>query len=385
MDEAAEEGTTTMFFTRRRTPVRIETPPPPAPRRLWTDSLGTVATRSIQIIAIVLLTAGVIWGLRVLTLVVIPVLLAMILASAFEPVMRTLRARGMGSLPATLIVLAAILIALSAIGWLIVAAVRSQWDELYAQAREGVDQVLAWVRTLPFDIDHDQIQEWIDQATEFLTSAQFGSGALAGVGVVADFITGLVLMVVVLFFFLKDGPEIWEFLRRPFSGRWHDRARRAGRTTVNTLGAYVRGTALVAAVDAVGIGIGLAILQVPLWPALSVLVFVLAFIPIVGAVLAGVLAALVALVANGLVAALIVVAIVVVVNQLEGNFLQPVLMGRALKLHSLVILIALTVGTLLGGILGAVLAVPLTAVGWGIVKVWDGPDLPARWARRKDE
>ncbi|WP_345752612.1 AI-2E family transporter [Microbacterium rhizophilus] len=374
-----------MFFTRRRRePIRIETPPPPVVRKLWGDSLGSLATRAIQIIAIVLLASGIIWGLHSITLVVIPVLIAMILACAFEPLMRSLRARGMGSLPATLIVLLAILIVLGAIGWLITSAVRSQWEELYLQARQGVDHVLEWARTLPFDIDDQQIQEWIDQATAFLTSAQFGSGALAGVGVVADFVTGLVLMVVVLFFFLKDGPEIWEFLRRPFTGEWHDRARRAGRTTVNTMGAYVRGTALVAAVDAVGIGIGLAILQVPLWPALAVLVFVLAFIPIVGAVLAGILAALVALVANGLVAALIVVGIVVLVNQLEGNFLQPVLMGRALKLHSLVILIALTVGTLVGGIVGAVLSVPLTAVAWGIVKVWDGPDLPARWARRKD-
>lgn len=373
-----------MFWKRRRTPVHIETPPTHAVRTLWTDSIGSVATRAIQIIAIVVLTAGAIWGLRSLTLVVIPVLLAVILACAFEPLMRALKTRGIGSLPATLIVLALILLALGAVGWLIVAAVRDQWDELYAQAREGLDQVLAWARTLPFNIDDQQIQEWIDQATEFVTSAQFGSGALAGVGAVADFVTGLVLLVVVLFFFLKDGPEIWEFLRRPFTGEWAARAARAGRTAVDTFGAYVRGTAMVAAVDAVGIGIGLAILGVPLWPALAVLVFVLAFIPIVGAVLAGVLAALVALVANGLVTALIVVAIVVVVNQLEGNFLQPVLMGRALKLHSLVILIALTIGTLLGGIVGAVLSVPLTAVAWGIVKVWDGPGLPARWARRKD-
>jgi predicted PurR-regulated permease PerM len=373
-----------MFWKRRPAPVRIEKPPmPPAPT-LWTDSLGTVATRSIQIIAVVLLAAGVIWGLRSLTLVVIPVLLALILACAFEPVMRALRGRGMGSLPATLIVLLAILVALGAISWLIVSAVRDQWAELYEQALTGIDHVLAWLRTLPFQIDDQQIQEWLDQLTGFLTSAQFGSGALAGVGAVADFLTGLVLMVVVLFFFLKDGPELWEFLRRPFTGRWHDRARRAGRVSVHTLGAYVRGTAAVAAVDAIGIGIGLAILQVPLWPALAVLVLVLAFIPIVGAVLAGVLAALVALVANGPLVALIVIGIVVVVNQLEGNFLQPVLMGRTLKLHSLVILIALTVGTLLGGIIGAVLAVPLTAVAWGIVKVWDGPDLPARWARRKD-
>lgn len=373
-----------MFWKRRSTPVRIVTPPVPPVRRLWTDSLGTVATRSIQIIAVVVLVSGVIWGLRSLTLVVIPVLLALILACAFAPVMRTLRARGVSALLATVIVLLAIVVVLGTITWLIVAAVRDQWPELQEQVLTGVDQVLAWAQTLPFQIDDRQIEEWLNQLTAFLTSAEFGSGALAGVGAVADFLTGFVLMVVVLFFFLKDGPEIWNFLRRPFSGQWHDRALRAGRVTVNTLGAYARGTAAVAAVDAIGIGIGLAILQVPLWPALALLVFVLAFIPIVGAVLAGILAALVALVANGPVVALIVVGIVILVNQLEGDLLQPVLMGRALRLHSLVILIALTIGTVLGGIVGAVLAVPLTAVAWGIVKVWDGPDLPARWARRKD-
>ena len=145
----------------------------------------------------------------------------------------------------------------------------------------------------------------------------------------------------------------------------------------------MRGTATVAAVDAVGILIGLLILQVPLAVPLAVLVFLLAFVPIVGATLAGILAALVALVTNGWFVALLVVGVVVVVNQLEGNFLQPFLMGRTMKLHAFVVLIALTVGTVLSGIVGAVLAVPITAVAWGIVQVWDGPHTPARWARPK--
>ncbi|MFT4233041.1 MAG: AI-2E family transporter, partial [Leucobacter sp.] len=135
--------------------------------------------------------------------------------------------------------------------------------------------------------------------------------------------------------------------------------------------------------DAVGIGIGLAILQIPLALPLAVLVFLLSFIPLVGATVAGVLAALVALVTHGPIQALIVVGIVVLVNQLEGNFLQPVLMGRALKLHPLVILLALTIGTVLSGILGAVLAVPIAAVAWGVIQVWDGPDLPAKAFRPK--
>jgi len=174
---------------------------------------------------------------------------------------------------------------------------------------------------------------------------------------------------------------MWAFLLRPFRGEPYQRALRVGDKTVTVLGSYVRGTATVAAVDAVGILIGLLILQVPLALPLAVLVFLLAFIPIVGATLAGILAALVALVANGWVVALLVVGVVVLVNQLEGNLLQPVLMGRSMQLHAFVILIALTAGTVLGGIVGAVLAVPITAVAWGIVQVWDGPHTPARWAR----
>lgn len=355
-------------------------------RGAWSDTFGMLATRSLQIIIVLVLTAAAIIGMRSLSTVVIPILIALILASAFAPVMRWLRTRKVPSLLATVIVLFTIVLLLAGVGWLIVWAVQDQWDDLAKQAQEGFDQVMAWGHELPFWPTPEQLQEWQKAVTDFLTSSQFGSGALAGVGAVTSFVTGAVLLVVVLFFFLKDGPQIWRFMLRPFQGEGLARAQRAGAKTVQTLGSYIRGTAAVAAVDAIGIGIGLVILQVPLALPLSVLVFMLAFIPIVGATLAGTLAALVALVANGPVSAIVVVGVVVLVNQLEGNLLQPLLMGRALKLHSLVILLALTIGTVLSGILGAVLAVPIAAVAWGIIKVWDGPDLAARPFRpRADE
>ncbi|WP_449279138.1 AI-2E family transporter [Leucobacter sp. GX0328] len=357
---------------------------PSRARSLWADGFGMLATRSLQILIVLALTALLIIGLRELTTVVIPILLALIFASAFAPVMRVLRRRMPAAL-ATVVVLVAIMVLLTAIGWLIVWAVRDQWDDLSSQAQDGFAQVLDWVKTLPFAPDHDQLMEWRNTVVDFLTSSKFGSGALAGAGVVTNFVTGLVLMVVVLFFFLKDGPQLWSFVLRPFTGEALARARRAGAKTVSTLGSYVRGTAAVAAVDAIGIGIGLMILQVPLALPLAVLVFVLAFIPIVGATLAGTLAALVALVANGPVSALLVIGVVVLVNQLEGNFLQPVLMGRALKLHSLVILLALTIGTVLSGILGAVLAVPIAAVAWGIIQVWEPPERTAVTADGAEE
>ncbi|WP_413316765.1 AI-2E family transporter [Agrococcus sp. 1P02AA] len=365
-------------------PTAVAERPVRAPWSLWADSFGRLATRSLQIILVLIVVAGAIFAMTRLSLVIIPVVLALILASAFSPVMRWLRRKGLPSLLATVIALLAIVVVLGGVIWLIVNAVRDQFGELAEQAQEGFDQVLEWVSTLPFAPTDEQITEARDGIIDFATSAQFGSGALAGVSAAASFATGLVLMIVVLFFFLKDGPRIWEFLLRPFEGESYARAERIGGRTVDTLGGYVRGTATVAFVDALGIGVVLWILQIPLALPLAVLVFLLAFIPLVGATLAGALATLVALVSTGdLVTALIVLGAVIVVNQLEGNFLQPVVMGRSLKLHALVVLIALTVGTVLGGVVGAVLSVPIAAVAWGIVQVWDGEDKPARMFRQK--
>ncbi len=353
------------------------------PAGLWADGFGRLAIRAVQIIVLVILAIGVVYVLRQVSVVAIPLILALIFACAFAPAMSWMRRHGVPSLLATIITLLTIVLLLSGLSWLIVWAVRDQWDDLYSQAEEGFQQLVAWAQTLPFSIDQKQIDEWLGALGDFVTSAQFGSGAIAGVSAVATFITGAVLMVVILFFFLKDGPRMWEFLLRPFRGANEQRARRIGDKTVVVLGSYIRGTAAVAFVDAVGIFIALLALQVPLAIPLAVLVFLLAFIPIVGATLAGILAALVALVANGPLNAILVVGAVVLVNQLEGNFLQPVLMGRTMKLHSFVVLVALTAGTAIGGILGTLLAVPITAVVWGIVQVWDGPNLPARWARPK--
>jgi putative heme transporter len=353
------------------------------PVSLWTDGFGKLAVRALQVILVVTVAAAAVWALRAVTLVAIPLVLALIFASAFAPAMTWMRRRRVPPTLAAVLALLAVVVILSGFGFLIFWSVRSQWDDLSTQARQGFEQVVAWVQGLPFAPDQQQLDQWRQQVIDFVTSSQFGSGALASVGAITNFVTGFVLLVVILFFFLKDGPRMWEFVLRPFRGQSYDRGRRIGRKSVAVLGAYVRGTAAVAFVDAVGILIGLLILQVPLAIPLAVLVFVLAFIPIVGAVLAGVIAALVALVTNGIVNALFVVGVVVLVNQLEGNFLQPVLMGRSMKLHSFVILVALAAGTAIGGILGGVLAVPIAAVVWGIVQVWDGDDLPARWARPK--
>ena len=348
--------------------------PRPALTDLLTDRLGVLGIRSAQIILVVVLAAVAVFALVQLKLVVIPLLIALILAAALSPVIKFLRGRGVSAILATWITLVSGIVVFGGLVTLIVFAVRDQWGELVSSASDGIDQLHEFVENGPFPVDQAQLDSLRDTVVDFLTSSQFGSGALAGVSVAGELITGILLAVVILFFFLKDGDKIWAFFLRPFHGHVLDRGRRIGRTAVKTLGGYVRGTATVAAVDAVAIGVGVAIIGVPLALPLAVIVFLSAFIPLIGATVAGILAALVALVANGPVAALIVVIIVIAVNQLEGNFLQPVVMAQSLKLHPLVILLALTAGTILGGIVGAVLSVPIAAVGWAIVKTWNAPE-----------
>jgi predicted PurR-regulated permease PerM len=350
--------------------------PRPAVRDVLTDKLGVLGLRSAQILLVLILATVAVYALIQLKLVVIPIIIALILASAFSPVIKWLRNRGLSPLLATVITMLTSTVVFGGILTLIVFAVRGQWDELAQSASEGIDQLHDFIVTGPFDVDEKQLEEFRDQAVDFLTSSQFGSGALAGVSVIGEIVTGAVLAIVVLFFFLKDGDRIWAFFLTPFRGRALDRGHRIGKVSVSTLGGYVRGTATVALVDAVAIGVGIAIVGVPLALPLAVIVFVTAFIPIVGATAAGILAALVALVANGPGAALVVIIIVIAVNQLEGNFLQPVVMAQSLNLHPLVVLLALTAGTILGGIVGAVLSVPIAAVAWAIVKAWNGPSTP---------
>lgn len=369
-----------MGFFDRNDPSTLQ---PDQRQTVWTDGFGRFALRCLQVVVVLLLASVLVFAMTQLTLVLIPVMIALILASAIHPVLGWMRRKGVPSILATWLALIGLLAILGAVGWLITVAVRNQWDELVSSASDGITSLQDYVQHLPFQITDQQIEDARQSVVGFLTSSSFGTGALAGVSAAANFITGLVLMIVVLFFFMKDGPKIWEFLLRPFTGSSYERAQRVGHKGVEVLGGYVRGTATIAAVDAVGIGVALAIIQVPLAIPLAVIVFLTAFIPIVGATAAGILAALVALVANGPVAALIVILVVIGVNQLEGNFLQPVVMARSLKLHPLIVLIALTVGTVLAGIVGAVLAVPIAAVVWGIVSIWNGPDAPAEPARQK--
>ncbi len=233
------------------------------------------------------------------------------------------------------------------------------------RSRAAVDEITSRLEREPFNVSFDQTEDlqstlgdsWQD------VSSYLASGVRAGVGLV----TGFVLAIAVLYFVLRDGVELWQWILRRLPPESRPAADRAGRRAWEVLGGYVRGTAIIAAIDAVLIGIGLWLLGVPVAFALAVLVFLGAFIPFVGAFLSGLVAVLVAFADEGWVIALAVLALVIAVQLVEGNFLQPIIQSRTVDLHPAVILLAVAAGASLFGILGAYLAVPITAVVFAVV------------------
>ena len=345
--------------------------PPPA-LSPWTDGLGRAGSRAIQLLALTAIAALVLWVLLAVKMIVLATLIALILASAVHPLVRRLEDHGWSNTGATVAVFVALLGVLGGVVTGVVLGIRGEFDELVAAAATGWQhlQDLIAAGPLPVPVDAATVNAALAQLGGYLSSDDARQSALSGLTVASEVLTGTVLMIIVLFFFLKDGPKLWSFVLRWFAGDTRARLAESGDRAVSILGSYVRGIALIATVDATFIGMGLWAVGVPLVVPLTVVVFLTAFVPIVGALLAGTLAALVALVANGPVAALIVVLIVVAVNHLEGYLLQPVVMGHTLSLHGLVVLLALSAGTVLGGVAGAVLAVPLTAVAWAVLQVW---------------
>lgn len=353
---------------------------------LWSDHLGTLGTRSLQIILLIVLLTGIFIGISTLSVVVIPVMLSTILACALWPLVRLLRKKLSAMLTAWTVLIGAFLV-LGGIVTGIVATVINEWDGLAKKAVEGFEQLQKWVEHLPFTITQDQVDSALGAAGNFLTSASFGSTALSGLSTAGNFFTGLVLALVVMFFFLKDGDKIWQFLVSWVPERHRATWQKAGSRGRDSFGGYLRGTTIVAAVDALGIGLVMLFCGVPLAFPLAILVFLGAYIPMVGATVAGILCVLVTLVSSGFWPALIVLIGTIAVQQLEGNLLQPVVMANTLSLHGLVVLLGLTGGTVLGGIVGALISVPLIAAGWAMVKVIsdrEGPlDDPAARKRHK--
>ncbi|NEN05005.1 AI-2E family transporter [Diaminobutyricibacter tongyongensis] len=352
--------------------------------KLWTDRLGRTATRGAQVLLVGGVVVALVWVLTRLSIVTIPLALALVFAAAFAPWMEWTRRHrwpaGAGAALALVLLLTVIAVALV----FVFGSVSHEWGGLAVQAQNGFERVTVWLQGLPFAPDQRQLNDIEHQFRGFVTSADFRSGTLGGIGAISDVGASLGLMVIILFFLLKDGPAMWEFIVRPLEGVAFDRAERIRRKTVDVFGGYMSSTAAAALFDGVGIFIGLLILQVPLAAPLAILTFLLAFIPIVGAVSGGAIAALVALVSNGPLSAALVVLVVIIVNHIEGTILKPLMMGKTVSLPAFVVLVVIAAGTAVGGIVGALLAVPLTAAAWGVVQVWDGENVPARFARPKE-
>jgi len=271
--------------------------------------------------------------------------------------------RGLGALAAVLLLLAAV----AGSTTLVAILVADQFSGLSERVAEGLDRVRAGLTTGGSPISAEQFDALLDRARNGLREVL--PSPAAGAALAAETIGSALTAIVLLFFFLKDGPAMWKWFLRRLPERSRPRAAEAGQDGWAALTRYVRGTMAVAAVDAVGIGTALLLIGVPLALPLALLTFLAAFVPIAGATLAGAVAVLVALAAKGPVAALLTLAAVVAVQQLEGNLLEPLIMGRQLRLHPVVVLVAVAAGTITGGIAGAVVAVPVVAVIYRVARI----------------
>lgn len=352
---------------------------------LWTSSLSRAGERARHLLFIIAFIALVIFGLGQVTVVVVPLLLAVILASAIAPFVNWLRRHNWPDAAATGTAFILLIIAFGAVILGVVVAARAEWSSLAQKASKRADELFAALKSSPLPFGEKTLEKLKSSAGDLLSTEEAGNTAMEGAVAISEVLTGFVLMAVILFFLLKDGARMWAFCIQPLHGRQLAKIRLAGIRSIGVLGGYIRGTAIVALVDAVLIGVALLVLGVPLALPLAVLIFIGAFIPIIGATATGILAAGVALIGNGPIDALIVIVVIIVVNQVESHLLQPLVMGRTLHIHPLIILVALACGAVLAGILGAILAVPLTAVGWAILRIWATKPSPLLAAVPKEE
>ncbi len=324
---------------------------------------------ALNLLLIFAAAAAVGWLLMQLRLVVLPVLLA--LAAVLWPPVEELRRRGWRpGLAAGTVMLTAVVL-LGAIVASVVPIVNEELDDVAVSARSGLQEVVRGLAQAPLGLTRDEIDRALDNAFRRLRDeGGIARNVVTGAVLLGELIAGILLAMVVLFFLLKDGREMRDFLVSRVPEGHRERAVRSGLAAWTTLGGYLRGIALVAVVDSVLIGLALWILGVPLVIPLMVLTFFGAFIPLVGAVVAGAVAALVTLVSKGALLALVVVAVIVAVQQLEGDLLYPLVVGRAIDLHPVVVLLALTAGSATAGVIGALIAVPSASAAWNAWTAW---------------
>jgi len=354
----------------------------PAGRELDDDSVAPLvrkaaawAWRILVILAAVAALLLLMWQLRV---IVVPVALAVILTALLLPAVDRLDQRGMPRGGAVALVLLGGLGLFGGILTFVVSQFISGLPGLVAEVTRSIDNATNWLIDGPAHLSREQIDKAGDTAAAALRDNQekLTSGALSTAATLTEIVTGALLTLFTLIFLLSGGRGIYAYLTKIVPAGSRDRVRDAGRAGFGSLIGYVRATFLVALVDAVGIGAGLAILGVPLALPLASLVFLGAFVPLIGAVLTGFVAVVVALVAKGFIYALITLGLIFAVQQLESHVLQPLLMGRAVSIHPLAIVLAIAAGAVSAGIIGALLSVPLLAFLNSAIRVLVAPAEP---------
>lgn len=314
---------------------------------------------------LVIVAAGyvVLWILARFSVITIPLVIALLFAALASPMADALNRSG---LPRALSAILTVVFGLGLVSLLLTFVgqqIAQGFSDLSEQVVDGLGEIRTWLREGPLQATDSQISDWISQVQLAIASSneEVVSRATEVGAALTYVVAGFFIVLVATYFFLADGARIWAWVVRLFPRAARTRADSSGRAAWFSVTKFVRATVLVAFVDAVGIMLVAVLLKVPLAFAIGVLVFVSAFVPIVGATLSGAVAVLVALVAQGPVVALLMLLGVIVVQQLESNILQPFLMGRFVSVHPLGVLVAIGAGVVVAGIAGALVAVPLVA------------------------
>ncbi len=317
-----------------------------------------------RLLVIVVAVVVMLWVIRRLEVIVVPVALATMLTALLLPAVDWLDRRGAPRGGAVALVLLGGIAVVGGILTFVVSQFVTGLPGLVEQVTRSIDSLRTWLVNGPAHLSKQQIDNAGNSAIDALRNnqAKLTSGALSTAATLTEIVTGAFLVLFTLIFLLHGGRNIFAFVTKAVPAHVRERVRDAGRAGFGSLVGYVRATFLVALVDALGIGTGLAIMGVPLALPLASLVFLGAFIPLVGAVVAGFLAVVVALLAKGFIYGLITLGLIIAVQQLEGHVLQPLVMGRAVSIHPLGVVLAIATGGVLAGIVGALLAVPTVAV-----------------------
>src|SRR3954451_15688615 len=323
-------------------------------------SLAVVSAELLVVAALVVLgyVVGALWG------VLLPVVLGLLISTVLWPPTRFLRRHGWAPAPPAGVVLVGALALFGGLIALIAPQVANQAGDLANQTVAALDNVQKWLEGPPLNIGEDQIGNAIDTVIARLqeNATDIAGYALTTASSIGNGLLNLVLALVLAFFFIKDGPRWTPWLAAQTGPRAAPHVIALSEKTWSTLSEFIKQQAFVGFIDAFFIGLGLLVFGVPLVVPLAVITFLGAFIPIIGAFVAGAFAVLIALVSKGVTTALFILIIVILVQQLEGNVLQPIIQGRGFNLHAAVVILAVTAGGGLAGIPGAFLAVPVAAL-----------------------